>query len=147
MLHPPTRTTPRTRGRLIVGVAAVALLAAACGDSEPTAADGTDTSAPASAGAAVTIDTFMFNPDPLKVSVGDTVTWTNNDSILHTVTSGERDYEPGNSGNVIDTRKDGRFDESLDGKGSTASVTFDEAGTFHYFCDRHPGMEADIEVS
>lgn len=145
MPHPRTPLRPRTRGRLISGVAAVALLAAACGDSEPTAGDGTDT-APAGS-TAVTIDTFMFDPDPVKVRVGDTVTWTNNDSILHTVTSGERDYEPGNSGNVTDTRKDGRFDESLDGKGSTASVTFDEAGTFHYFCDRHPGMEADIEVS
>jgi plastocyanin len=89
----------------------------------------------------------MFTPKTVHVKVGDTVTWTNHDDILHTVTSGIREYEPGNSGHVTATHKDGMFDMQMNGKGATGKHTFTEAGTFHYFCDRHPGMEADVEVS
>lgn len=139
----------RRRIRLTVGLLAVALLTAACGASGSTpATDATGSSSTVTqAGQRVTIDTFMFTPKTLHVSVGDTVTWTNYDSILHTVTSGTRQYEPGNGGQVATTHKDGTFDMQLDGKGATTSFTFTKAGSFHYFCDRHPGMEADIEVS
>src|SRR3954452_13042870 len=71
---------------------------------------------PAAAGTPVVIDTFMFSPKALKVKVGDTVVWTNHDSILHTVTSGTRQYDPGDSGQVTATHKDGTFDMPLDGK-------------------------------
>ena len=100
-----------------------------------------------STGPSVAVDTFMFSPRQLQVRVGDTVTWTNHDDILHTVTSGTRDYDPGDSGKVAATRKSGQFDDQLDGKGATAKVTFTTPGTVHYFCDRHPGMEADVTVT
>ena len=144
----PTRLR---RGRLVLVSALVAAssLVAACGGSSDRAADTkNDTSTTASsAGMSVVIDTFMFSPKTLHAKVGDTVTWTNHDDILHTVTSGTRDYESGNSGHVTATHKDGVFDMQMDGKGATGKHTFTEAGTFHYFCDRHPGMEADVEVS
>ena len=124
------------------------LFVAACGSSSggASSAKHASTSA-ASAGTSVVIDTFMFSPKTLHVKVGDTVTWTNHDNILHTVTSGTREYEPGDSGHVTATHKDGVFDMQMDGKGATGRHTFTKAGTYHYFCDRHPGMEADIEVS
>lgn len=74
-----------------------------------------------------------FNPAELRVSVGTTVTWTNQDSVLHTVTSGLR-------GNPT-----GLFDASV-GPGGTFSFTFNEPGTFEYFCIPHPGMDATIIV-
>jgi plastocyanin len=136
-------------GRMVLAGALVAgsLLVAACGGSDDSskAKDASATTAPA--GTSVVIDTFMFSPKALHVKVGATVTWTNHDNILHTVTSGTREYEPGDSGHVTATHKDGMFDMQLDGKGATAKFTFTKAGTFHYFCDRHPGMEADVEVS
>ena len=89
----------------------------------------------------------MFSPRALKLHKGDRVMWTNKDAILHTVTSGTRDYDPNDSGHVVATHKSGAFDFQLDGKGATATHTFSAPGTQHYFCDRHPGMEADIEVS
>jgi plastocyanin len=139
------------RGRFLLAgtLMAASLFVAACGGSSDDAADTkNDTSTTAAAdGASVVIDTFMFSPKTLHVKVGDTVTWTNHDDILHTVTSGTREYEPGNSGHVTATHKDGTFDMQMDGKGATGKHTFTEAGTFHYFCDRHPGMEADVEVS
>ena len=138
-------------GRLVlIGVfAAGSLFVAACGSCSggASAAKDTSTSASVAAGTSVVIDTFMFSPKTLHVKVGDTVTWTNHDNILHTVTSGTREYEPGDSGHVTATHKDGAFDMQMDGKGATGRHTFTKAGTYHYFCDRHPGMEADIEVS
>jgi plastocyanin len=126
----------------------IALLGGACGGNDDAKSAATTTpTQPASAGQSVVIDTFAFNPKMLHVHVGDTVDWTNKDSILHTVTSGTREYDPSDSGKVVKTNKSGKFDMPLDGKGAKASFTFSEAGTFHYFCDRHPGMEADVEVS
>ena len=147
MSRNPTR--PR-RGRLLFAgtLVAASLLVAACGGSDDAADTKNDTPTSATAaGTSVVIDTFMFSPKTLHVKVGDTVTWTNHDDILHTVTSGTREYEPGDSGHVTATHKDGTFDMQMDGKGATGKHTFTEAGTFHYFCDRHPGMEADVEVS
>ena len=138
------------RGPLVmVGVfVAGSLLVAACGGgsghASGTKATPTSTAPTATS---VVIDTFMFSPKTLHVKVGDTVTWTNHDNILHTVTSGTREYASGDSGTVTATHKDGVFDMPLDGKGATAMHTFTKAGTVHYFCNRHPGMEADVEVS
>ena len=140
---------------LLVAAALVAgsVLVAGCGGSSGNASgkQTTSTSTPAAgaaaAGTPVVIDTFMFSPKTVHVKAGDTVTWTNHDNIVHTVTSGTRDYAPGDSGHVVASHKDGMFDMPLDGKGAIGKHTFTTAGTFHYFCDRHPGMEADVEVS
>lgn len=79
--------------------------------------------------AAVIIDTFRFDPDPLTVDRGQAVTWSNNDAIAHTV-----------------THNGGDFDMELADKGTTASHTFSEAGTFEYTCTRHPGMAGSVIV-
>lgn len=83
---------------------------------------------------AVTIKTFQFNPGRLEVKTGTKITWTNQDEIVHTVTSG-----------TPETR-DGRFGSPLDGKGATTSVTFTEPGTYSYFCERHQSMQGEIRV-
>ncbi|MBW3548286.1 MAG: cupredoxin domain-containing protein [Actinobacteria bacterium] len=118
---------------------AVALLVgtAACGNAGSTpSSDATAPSASASEqGGAVTIKTFAFDPDPATVPAGTTVTWANEDEILHTVTSGERD------------EADGTFDKQLDGPGSVAEHTFDTPGTYAYHCSIHPGMDGVVEVS
>jgi plastocyanin len=114
--------------------------AVACGGSSakasgPTPSTATTATATATAGNAVAIHTFAFKPNPVKVKVGETVTWTNNDQILHTVTSGTRG------------KPDGLFEQKLDGAGSKAMFTFKTAGNFAYHCSIHPGMDATVEVS
>ena len=84
--------------------------------------------------AAVRIKTFGFGPKALEVTAGTTVVWTNQDDIEHTITSGAPD------------RPDGAFDRALAAKGATASVRFDSAGTWSYFCTRHPFMRGEIRV-
>jgi plastocyanin len=112
----------------------------------PTAATRMVTTTTAKATAtAVAIKGFTFQPNPLRVAVGTTLRWTNEDEILHTVTSGMRTYDEQHLQKDIVPSGPG-FDFQLDGKGTTATFTFSQAGTFNYLCSRHPGMDAQIVV-
>ncbi|MFZ3077633.1 MAG: cupredoxin family copper-binding protein [Candidatus Aenigmatarchaeota archaeon] len=78
---------------------------------------------------AVTIQNFAFSPATLTVKAGTTVTWTNQDSATHTVTSDS-----------------GAFDSGQLSNGGSFSQTFNTAGTFDYRCNNHPLMTAKIIV-
>jgi plastocyanin len=77
-----------------------------------------------------TIADFAFDPATLEVSVGTTVTWTNNDSAAHTVTA-----------------DDGSFQSGRLEQGESFSYTFDTPGTFSYHCEYHANMTATVTVS
>src|SRR2546427_12289630 len=72
-----------------------------------------------------------FAPNPLNAKVGDTVTWTNKDTTLHTVTSGTGPNDP-------NMKK--AFDSGIStlAPSKTFSHTFSTAGEFPYFCQLHP---------
>ena len=99
----------------------------------------------ASGGASVTIASGssvpsngkFFVPETVTVSTGTTITWTNGDSTLHTVTSGSA--ESGNSGT--------EFDSSYLAAGKTFQHQFGTAGTFDYYCTLHPWMKGKVVVS
>jgi plastocyanin len=78
----------------------------------------------------ITISNFAFSPDSTTVKVGTKVTWTNNDSAPHTVTS--------DSGSILNS-------DTLN-KGDSFSFTFDQAGTYKYHCKIHPSMTAVVTV-
>jgi plastocyanin len=82
----------------------------------------------------VTVQTFQFKPTPVVVPAGTKVSFTNQDDITHTVTSGTPDSP------------DGRFRHRLEGKGSTASVELGKSGVYPYFCERHRSMRGEIRV-
>lgn len=96
------------------------------------------TNAPAATAAAkqvtVTIKGFAFSPATITVTKGAKVTWSNQDSTTHTVTSG------------ANRSKDGTFDAQISG-GNETQVTFDKTGTFAYFCQIHQGMVATVIVN
>jgi plastocyanin len=96
----------------------------------------TATAQPAQGGATadIAMKNISFQPGEITVKVGTTVTWTNDDPSSHTVTSGTR-------GNPS-----GLFDSGNVGPGGTFSFTFNEAGTFDYYCKIHPGMDGVIIV-
>jgi len=75
-------------------------------------------------------------PAEISVGVGGTVTWSNDDTAAHTVTSGSPTYGP-----------DGIFDSSLFMAGATFEVTFDDSGSYDYFCMVHPWMQGNVQVS
>jgi len=80
--------------------------------------------------AEVVMDNFSFSPQTFTVSAGATVTWTNRDSMPHTVTS-----------------TDNRFPKSRVLKpGQSYSNNFVAPGTYSYFCSIHPRMTGKIVV-
>ena len=81
------------------------------------------------------LTTDAYQPNPIQVSVGTTVTWTNNDAQPHTVTSGEN------------ATPSGLFDSSIMAPQATFEHTFTEAGEFPYFCTLHPNMVGTVSVS
>jgi plastocyanin len=83
----------------------------------------------------VGIHIFKFRPGDLEVRAGTRVTWTNQDEITHTVTSGTPE------------RRDNRFDQRLEGRGASATVEFTTPGVYPYFCGRHPSMRGEIRVN
>jgi plastocyanin len=81
-----------------------------------------------------------YDPNPVEAKVGDTVTWTNDDTQPHTVTSGSN------------SKPDGKFDSSpnmnpLMAPGQTFEHTFEEAGEYPYYCAVHPAMVGTVSVS
>jgi plastocyanin len=77
-----------------------------------------------------------YNPSPATIKPGTSVTWTNNDSTLHTVSSGLP--EQGAVGTL--------FDSSLIAPGKTFTHAFDKAGSFDYSCTLHPFMRGQVVV-
>ncbi len=76
-----------------------------------------------------------YSPDSVQVAVGDTVTWTNADTTLHTITSGTT------------PTADNNFDSAYTlAPGKTFSHTFNATGTFPYFCKLHPTMIGTVVV-
>jgi len=76
-----------------------------------------------------------FIPAEVTISVGETITWSNDDTAAHTVTSGLPSEGP-----------DGVFDSSLFMAGTTFEHTFVEAGEYPYYCMVHPWMTGKVQV-
>jgi plastocyanin len=95
---------------------------------------------PATAGraAAVSMHDIAFLPQVLTVTPGTTITWTNEDGMPHTVTSGT-------------TSDDAVWSSSpAIPPGSTFSVSLRKPGSYHYYCKLHvysPAMHATIVVT
>ena len=83
----------------------------------------------AASGPRIDIKHHKYSPEMLTVPVGTTVTWTNHDDDVHTVTSSAQLF----TSRGIDT------DEAF-------SYTFTKPGTYVYFCTLHPLMTAKILV-
>ncbi|HEY6756256.1 MAG TPA: plastocyanin/azurin family copper-binding protein, partial [Nitrososphaera sp.] len=92
------------------------------------------------ASGASSLTNTAYNPNPVQVKVGSKVTWTNNDSQPHTVTSGSN----GQPDNKFNSSPD--FSPLLN-PGQTFSFTFTQAGNYPYFCLVHPNMVGTVNVS
>ncbi len=71
-----------------------------------------------------------YSPGTLTVAAGTTITWVNQDVVIHTVTS-----------------DDGLFDSGSMRPGDRFSFTFTAPGTFTYACIPHPFMHGTVDVT
>jgi plastocyanin len=116
------------KNKFLVSFIVMVILLTACAPSAATQSVSA-TSAPASSGNTVTISGFAFDPATITIKVGGTVTWTNQDSVVHTVVADDKSWSSDNMA-----------------KGASYSHTFDTAGTFTYICGVHPSMQGTVIV-
>jgi plastocyanin len=138
--------------RPLVAVAAALVLVAACSSGgastapsvEAPEAPSVEASVEASAPAAeapcvasaaggeidVAIADFTFDPADIQATVGQTVTFTNNDSAPHTATLDDDSCTTAQIAN-----------------GGSEGLTFNVAGTYPFHCNVHPNMKGTITVS
>lgn len=90
-------------------------------------------------GASLPTNGIYFDPATVTSSVGSMVTWTNDDTALHTVTSGvvENDIP----------KPDGVFDSGIMDPGQSFSFVFEKSGEYDYYCLLHPFMTGKVVVN
>lgn len=79
----------------------------------------------------ISIRNLAYSREKITIKKGSTITWTNEDSMAHTVTS---------------TSSSDSFDSGTLEKDQTFSKTFNSVGTFDYFCSFHSSMKAEVVV-
>jgi plastocyanin len=90
-------------------------------------------------GASVPTNEEFFVPNDVKIAAGSAVTWKNEDTAAHTVTSGTvRNSTP---------TPDGSFDSGILNPGDSFPFVFDKAGEYPYYCTIHPWMTAKVTAS
>jgi plastocyanin len=89
----------------------------------------TPATAPTPGSTNVNMQGTSFSPRSVTVAVNTTVTWTNGDSMAHTVTSDS-----------------GAFDSGTINVGGTYSFKFTTKGAFPYHCNFHSGMTGTVVV-
>jgi alcohol dehydrogenase (cytochrome c) len=79
-----------------------------------------------------TVDTadYAFTPVRISVPAGTTVTWQNSGAVIHTATANNNAWDTGDISS-----------------GGSASITFNNAGTFTYNCSPHPWMLGQVTVT
>jgi plastocyanin len=83
------------------------------------------------------LENMAYQPNPIEIKVGESISWINNDLSIHTVTEGSpsTDSVPTNG-----------FDSGLISPEETFTHMFDKVGTVEYHCTLHPTMLGKIIV-
>ena len=118
---------------VLVAAAVTAYASPAAYADHPTASV---SNAPGSSVQGCEVENKCFIPADVTVDVGGEVTWTNDDSAGHTITSGSAKSGP-----------DGTFDSGLVFPESTFKHKFEEAGEYPYYCIVHPWMAGTVTVA
>jgi plastocyanin len=107
-----------------------ALLAAACSSSPMGGGGGGGTPS----GPSVSAVEYSFSPETLTVTVGSTVTWTNNGTTTHTATSDAADSLTWDSGSLAGSTQNPYGGTT---PGASFSKVFTKAGVYPYHCSFH----------
>jgi len=107
---------------------------AAISNSPPASGSVTTVSIPV--GASVPTNGQFYEPNNVDTSVGSMVTWVNDDTAPHTVTSG-----------IVENNRptpDGSFDSGIINPGDSFPFVFDKASEYPYYCTIHPFMTGKV---
>jgi len=116
------------------------LALAACGDSNSSSSSSSgkkkkkkSSTTSTAGGPGVVMQNIQFDPSSVSVKAGNTVTWTNNESVQHDVTADDGSFKSGQPGGMK--------------QGDKYEHAFDKAGSFAYKCTIHPNMTGTVEVT
>jgi len=123
-----TRST--TLAGPVILALAVALVAGGCGSGDTKNNQGAQVTAPGEA--PVRIVSFQFTPQTVTVKAGTKVTWTNDDTAIHSL----KDTSP------LATP----VSQDL-GKAATFSITYERPGSYSYICGIHQYMTGTVTVT
>jgi plastocyanin len=133
-----SRLHPRRVGRILIPLVVLLAAAAALSACTPPFAGACTPKGTGTTTAASTVKVVAdsqkqgaYQPDPMTVQAGQSVTWTWDDQ--------------GNQHSV--SADDGSFESCLQGAGSTFTTTFAKAGTYAYHCSIHPQMKGTVTVT
>ena len=125
-----------------LAVPALAFGLAACSSYKaPTSSGGPTPGGPGPA-AFVAVADYAFAPDTTRISVGQSVEWTNNGPSSHTVTSNTSAWS-----SMTLAAPGGMDPYGGTTSGGTFTNTFSSAGTYDYHCSIHAGMTGVVIVS
>ena len=82
-----------------------------------------------------------FYPPEVIVPSGSDVTWTNEDDLTHTITSGKKAGY-----GMYEFVQDGAFNSGNLDEGDSFTFHFTEPGRYEYFCVPHPWMNGAVVV-
>jgi plastocyanin len=88
------------------------------------------------AGASVPTNGKFYEPSNVETTVGSMVTWVNDDTVPHTVTSGTVENSR--------PKPDGSFDSGIINPGNSFLFVLDKAGEYPYYCMVHPWMTGKV---
>ncbi|WP_164512490.1 cupredoxin domain-containing protein [Nocardioides baekrokdamisoli] len=141
MIPSTTALRPRTKAGILAASALTLALATACGTS---GSSGAGNGATLDNATTVRTSLLSFMPATLTVKAGSTVTWTDTDSIAHTVTTGT--FVVGSDGLRTSENPDGVINMPLS-PGKNVTFTFTKPGKYVYYCSIHKGMSGEIVVT
>jgi plastocyanin len=123
-LTPRTSIAASWRGRLTMTVLAAALVAA------PAAfAQSKDKDSSGGGEYTITLGNMDYGSPPASLKVGDTITFVNHDTVIHSVTA-----------------RDHSFDLRIN-PGRSAKLTLMQAGHIQIYCLFHPNMRTTLNVA
>jgi plastocyanin len=84
----------------------------------------------------ISIVNFAFQPKLFTIRAGNRIIWTQTSTTVHTVTSGTAGQDPKTK--ALKAVPDGMFSSGDLKQGASFPVTFNQPGTYSYFCSHHP---------
>ena len=118
--------------RSLAAVLLLVVLAAGCGEKEGEGSGSTGDPGIASGGKVVPVamKDILFVPEKVTARVGQSVRWTNEDDVEHTVKAS----------------KGADFESKTLSKGDTYAAKLTKTGTIDYVCTIHPSQRGTITV-
>ena len=125
----PRRPGPITFVCALAAILLIGVFAASCGGSTSGTTTTAGSTATTAGGVGIVMKNLAFDPATVTIKAGESVIWTNLDSMNHTVVADNGEFKSGNLG-----------------QNATFTFKFDKAGSYPFHSGIHPSMTGTVVV-